>query len=71
VYLEVVFVTASVRLRREGRLDERPGALLADLGAGRRYLKRLLVKNGSRSVLLQAREIDWIEWSPASMATTC
>ena len=51
----------SVRLRREGRLDERLGALLADLGSARRYLKRLLVKNGSRSVVLQAREVDWIE----------
>jgi len=51
----------AVRLRREGRLDERLGALLADLGAQRRYLKRLLVKNGSRTVLLQAGEIDWIE----------
>jgi two-component system, LytTR family, response regulator len=51
----------AVRLRREGRLDERLGALLADLGAARRYLKRLLVKNGSRTVLLQTGEIDWIE----------
>ena len=51
----------AVRLRAEGRLDERLGALLADLGAERRYLKRLLVKNGSRSVLLLAGEIDWIE----------
>ncbi len=51
----------AVGRRREGRVDERLGALLADLGAQRRYLKRLLVKNGSRTVLLQAGEIDWIE----------
>ncbi len=51
----------SVQRRREGQVDGRLGALLADLGAQRRYLKRLLVKNGSRTVLLQAGEIDWIE----------
>jgi two-component system LytT family response regulator len=51
----------AVRLRREGHLDERLGALLTHLGERQRYLQRLLVKNGSRSVLVQVGEIDWIE----------
>jgi two-component system LytT family response regulator len=51
----------AVRLRREGRLDDRLTALLAHLDTSRRYLRRVLVKTGSRTVLLRTSEIDWIE----------
>ena len=51
----------AVRRRREGRLDERLTALLAHLDTSQRYLRRVLVKTGSRTVLLRTSEIDWIE----------
>ena len=51
----------AVRRRREGRLDDRLTALLAHLDTSRRYLRRVLVKTGSRTVLLRTSEIDWIE----------
>ena len=51
----------AVRRRREGRLDDRLSALLAHLDTSQRYLRRVLVKNGSRTVLLKTSEIDWIE----------
>jgi len=52
----------AVRRRRDGELDQRIAALLAEVGGGgRRYLTRLLVKTGSRTVLLRASDIDWIE----------
>ena len=51
----------AVHRRREGRLDDRLTALLAHLDTSRRYLRRVLVKTGSRTVLLRTSEIDWIE----------
>jgi two-component system LytT family response regulator len=51
----------AVRRRREGGLDQRLAGLLADLGVRRRYLQRVLVKSGGRTVLLKTGEIDWIE----------
>lgn len=51
----------AVGRRREGRLDERLTALLTQLDTSRRYLRRVLVRNGSRTVLLRTAEIDWIE----------
>ena len=51
----------AVRRRREGRLDERLSALLAHLDTSQRYLRRVLVKTGSRTVLVRTSEIDWIE----------
>jgi two-component system LytT family response regulator len=51
----------AVRWRRDGRLDQRLAGLLADLGVQRRYLQRVLVKSGGRTVLLKIGEIDWIE----------
>jgi two-component system LytT family response regulator len=51
----------AVRRRREGRPDDRLAGLLAQLDTSRRYLRRVLVKAGSRTVLLRTEEIDWIE----------
>ena len=51
----------AVQRRRSGGIDERLAGLLAKLDAGDRYLRRLLVKTGSRSVLLRTEEIDWLE----------
>jgi two-component system LytT family response regulator len=41
--------------------EERIRQLLAQVGAGRRYLDRLLVKGEGRVYFLKAEEIDWIE----------
>jgi two-component system LytT family response regulator len=45
--------------KAEGR--QRLAALLAELPAQGRYLKRIVVKSGGRVVFLSAEEIDWIE----------
>ena len=51
----------AVRRRRSGSLDERVTALLARLDAGDRHLRRLLVKTGTRTVLLRTEDVDWLE----------
>jgi two-component system, LytTR family, response regulator len=51
----------AVRRRRAGQLDDRLAGLLARLDTGDRYLRRVLVKAGSRTVLLRTEEIDWLE----------
>jgi two-component system, LytTR family, response regulator len=51
----------AVRRRRAGHIDERLEGLLLRLDAGDRYLRRVLVKAGNRTVLLRTAEIDWLE----------
>lgn len=51
----------AVSLKRKGALDERLMSLIADLGHGKKYLERLVVKSAGRVSFLKADEIDWIE----------
>ncbi len=47
--------------KRQGGLDERLFALIADLKQEKKYLERLVVKTTGRVFFLKTDEIDWIE----------
>jgi two-component system LytT family response regulator len=51
----------AVRAGRARDVDGRLLALLEELGAGRRYLKRLVLQAPDRIFFLRVDEIDWIE----------
>ena len=50
-----------VRRRRDGDVDRRLRALLEDLGAPSPYLDRLVVRSGSRILILRVADVDYIE----------
>jgi two-component system, LytTR family, response regulator len=50
-----------VRAWREGGEDERLRALLREIKAGPKHLKRLAVKSNGRTVFLAVDEIDYVE----------
>ncbi|HKU77553.1 MAG TPA: LytTR family DNA-binding domain-containing protein, partial [Pyrinomonadaceae bacterium] len=55
---------AKVRLAQSSRddhFDSRVRAMLEDIKAGSKFLKRLTIKLTGRSILLPTDEIDWIE----------
>lgn len=51
----------AIARQASGGMDERLAALLAELTGSGAYLDRLLVKSGSRSVLVRVRDVDWFE----------
>jgi two-component system LytT family response regulator len=54
-----------VRLQLQRGADEPPEhkllSLLEDLGQGRKYLERLLIKSSGRIFFLRTEEIEWVE----------
>jgi two-component system, LytTR family, response regulator len=50
----------SIRLVREGEIDQRLRDLLGSLRPRGEYLERLVVRTGSRIVFLRVDEIDWM-----------
>lgn len=47
--------------QRRSNLDERLSALIEELSSRERYIERLVVRAGSRIVILPVAEIDWVE----------
>lgn len=51
----------TLRRRANGDFDRRLGELLSQLGEGKRYLSRVIVKGDGSSVLLHIKEVDYME----------
>jgi two-component system, LytTR family, response regulator len=51
----------TIRSRADGQFDRKLSELLNQVGEGKRYLTRMIVKGDGASVLIQAREIDYFE----------
>ena len=51
----------TIRSRSDGQFDRRLSELLNQVGEGKRYLSRMIVKGDGASVLVQARDIDYFE----------
>ena len=51
----------TLRHRSDGDFDRRLGELLSQLGEGKRYLSRVIVKGDGASVLVQVKDIDYVE----------
>ena len=51
----------TLRSRATGEFDRRLGELLSQLGDGKRYLNRMVVKGEEASVLVQVKDIDYVE----------
>ena len=60
---EAALQRARERIRQQagGDLDRRLRALLEGVRGDRRYLQRLVVPSGHRSVFVRTEEIDWLE----------
>lgn len=53
-------VRGQLALRRRDGLERKLEALLGDLGDGERYLRRFLVRVGTRVTFVDAEHVDWI-----------
>ena len=51
----------TIQTRATGDFDRRLGELLNQVGDGRQYLRRMIVKGDEASVLLQVKDIDYFE----------
>ena len=51
----------TITSRTSGDFDRRLGELLGHLGDGKRYLSRMVVKGEEASVLVQVKDIDFVE----------
>jgi two-component system, LytTR family, response regulator len=52
---------AELDRRRSGEVNERVLKLLSELGQTKKYLEKLMIRDGGRVFFLRADEIDWIE----------
>jgi two-component system, LytTR family, response regulator len=52
---------SQIKQKQTGDIDKRLSALINDIKAGHKYLKRLIVKAAGRTIFLLVEEIDWIE----------
>lgn len=51
----------TIRSRATGDFDRRLGELLSQVGDGKRYLSRMVVKGDESSVLVQVKDVDYFE----------
>ena len=51
----------TIRGRADGQFDRRLSELLNQVGEGKRYLSRMIVKGDGASVLVQAKDIEYFE----------
>ena len=51
----------TIQSRSSGDFDRRLGELLSQVGDGRQYVRRMVVKGDEASVLLQVKDIDYFE----------
>jgi two-component system, LytTR family, response regulator len=52
---------AELDRRKAGQVNERVLKLLSELGQTKKYLEKLMIRDGGRVFFLRADEIDWIE----------
>jgi two-component system LytT family response regulator len=52
---------AELDRRKAGQVNERVLKLLSELGQSKKYLEKLMIRDGGRVFFLRADEIDWIE----------
>lgn len=51
----------TIKRRADGDFDRRLGELLNQVGEGKRYLSRMIVKGEGASVLVQVKDVDYFE----------
>jgi two-component system LytT family response regulator len=47
--------------KKSGQVNDRVLKLLSELGQGKKYLEKLMIRDGGRVFFLRTDEIDWIE----------